>query len=85
MRQSYKEARRNGGLLFRKETSETGSDVLGLMRFIRDERGATAIEYGLMVAAFALAIVLVVFTMGDELVAMTDDILVFIQGRESMS
>lgn len=56
-----------------------------LKRFISNDHGATAIEYGLMVAAFALAIVLVVFTMGDELVAMTDDILVFIQGRESMS
>lgn len=56
-----------------------------LKKFIQSDRGATAIEYGLMVAAFALAIVVVVFTMGDELVAMTDDILVFIQGRESMS
>lgn len=56
-----------------------------LKRFIYNDRAATAIEYGLMVAAFALAIVLVVFTMGDELVAMTDDILIFIQGRESMS
>lgn len=58
---------------------------MGLKKFAKCERGATAIEYGLMVAAFALAIVVVVFTMGDELVAMTDDILVFIQGRESMS
>lgn len=53
--------------------------------FLQDCRGATAIEYALMVAAFTLAIIAVVFTMGDELVAMTDDIIDFIQGRESMS
>jgi Flp pilus assembly pilin Flp len=48
-------------------------------------QGATAIEYALMVAAFALAVVAVVFSMGDELVAMTRDIVAFIQGREEMS
>ncbi|MFN7114803.1 MAG: Flp family type IVb pilin [Alphaproteobacteria bacterium] len=56
-----------------------------LSLFIKDRRGATAIEYALMVAAFTLAIVAVVFTMGDELVEMTDDIIGFIQGRETMS
>jgi len=38
-----------------------------------------------MVAAIALAIVLVVFTMGDELVALTDDIITYIQGREEVT
>lgn len=53
--------------------------------FLRSERGATAIEYGLIVAAIALAIVIVVFTMGDELVALTDDIITYIQGREEVT
>lgn len=53
--------------------------------FLRTDLGATAIEYGLMVAAIALAIVLVVFTMGDELVALTDDIITYIQGREEVT
>lgn len=56
-----------------------------LKAFLRSERGATAIEYGLIVAAIALAIVIVVFTMGDELVALTDDIITYIQGREEVT
>lgn len=53
--------------------------------FLYSRRGATAIEYALMVAAFALVIIVVVYSMGDELVEMTDDIIDFIQGREQMS
>lgn len=56
-----------------------------LKGFLRAPHGATAIEYALMVAAFTLVIIAVVFSMGDELVALTDDIIDFIQGRESMS
>ncbi|NCT40522.1 MAG: Flp family type IVb pilin [Alphaproteobacteria bacterium] len=37
--------------------------------YLRDEDGATAIEYGLMVAAIALAIVALVFTLGDRIEA----------------
>ncbi len=32
--------------------------------------GATAVEYGLMVAAIAVAIILVVFALGDQLAAL---------------
>ncbi len=32
-----------------------------------DERGATAIEYGLIVAGIAIAIVAIVFTIGESL------------------
>jgi len=38
--------------------------------FLRCEKGATAIEYGLIAAGIAVAISAVVFTMGDSLVAM---------------
>jgi len=38
--------------------------------FLRCEKGATAIEYGLIAAGIAVAISAVVFTMGDSLVNM---------------
>lgn len=36
-------------------------------RFIRNESGATAIEYGLIAAGIAVAIAVVVFTVGSSL------------------
>jgi len=36
-------------------------------KFARDEDGATAIEYGLIAAGIAIAIVVVVFVVGNEL------------------
>ncbi len=38
--------------------------------FMRSEEGATAIEYGLIAAGIAVAIAAIVFSVGDELVAM---------------
>ena len=38
--------------------------------FIRSEEGATAIEYGLIAAGIAVAISVVVFTLGDQIEAM---------------
>lgn len=35
--------------------------------YLKNEDGATAIEYGLIAAGIALAIAAVVFTMGDDL------------------
>lgn len=35
--------------------------------YLRDENGATAIEYGLIAAGISLAIVAVVFTFGEQL------------------
>jgi pilus assembly protein Flp/PilA len=40
---------------------------------LRDERGATAVEYGLMVALIAIAIIVAVTTLGDNLSALFDD------------
>lgn len=38
-----------------------------LLRVRRDERGATAVEYGLMVALIAVAIIAIVSALGDNL------------------
>jgi pilus assembly protein Flp/PilA len=43
----------------------TATAALG--RFIADRRGATAIEYGLMVALIGLAIMTIVFTTGQNI------------------
>lgn len=37
-----------------------------LMAFWKDEKGATAVEYGIMVAAIAAVIVTVVFVVGGK-------------------
>jgi len=36
-------------------------------RLFRDEQGATAVEYGLLVAALAAVIVVVVFSLGNKI------------------
>ncbi len=38
--------------------------------YVRCEKGATAIEYGLIAAGIAVAISAIVFTMGDQLLAL---------------
>jgi pilus assembly protein Flp/PilA len=38
-----------------------------LNMFVRDERGATAIEYGLIAAGISIAIITVVATLGTQL------------------
>ena len=43
-------------------------------RFIKDESGATAIEYGLIAALIAVAIITVVGTLGDQLFAAFDKV-----------
>ncbi len=41
--------------------------------FISDERGATAIEYGLIAAGIAVGIAVVVFAFGDDLADLFTD------------
>lgn len=41
---------------------------------LRDEKGATAVEYGLMVALIAVAIIAAVGFVGDELVTLFDSV-----------
>jgi len=36
-------------------------------RFVKDESGATAIEYGLIAAGISVAIVTIVFTLGSSI------------------
>jgi pilus assembly protein Flp/PilA len=38
-----------------------------LKRFLKDESGATAIEYGLIAAGISVAIITIVSTLGDKL------------------
>ena len=38
-----------------------------IKKFMRDEEGATAVEYGLMVALIAVAIIVTVTSIGTEL------------------
>jgi pilus assembly protein Flp/PilA len=38
-----------------------------LIRFFKDEEGATAVEYGIMVALIAVAIIGTVFALGGQL------------------
>ncbi len=40
-----------------------------IKRFVRDESGATAIEYGLIAAGISVAIVVIVQTVGTSLTA----------------
>ncbi len=48
--------------------AKTHTIMHGLKRkFIFDEEGATAIEYGLIAAGIAVAIIAAVFAIGDEL------------------
>ena len=50
-----------------------------LIRFLRDEEGVTAIEYGLIAAGIGIAIVTVVGTVGDELVNLFNDVVTALQ------
>ncbi len=37
-----------------------------ILNFLKDEEGATAVEYGIMVAAIAAVIVVIVFALGRK-------------------
>ena len=41
-----------------------------IKRFLRDEAGATAVEYGIMLAAIAAIIVATVFSMGEKVLTL---------------
>lgn len=41
--------------------------MTNLTRFLKDESGATAIEYGLIAAGIAAAIITIVGTLGDKI------------------
>lgn len=56
-----------------------------ISRFVKDESGATAIEYGLIAAGISVAIITIVFTLGTTLEATFDDINTEISGAGSGS
>lgn len=47
----------------------------------QSDEGATAVEYGLLVAGIAVAIIVIVFTLGDEIAAMFQDVIDALAGR----
>lgn len=43
-------------------------------QYLRQDDGATAIEYGLIAAGIALSIIAIVFLLGDEVLAMFNQV-----------
>jgi pilus assembly protein Flp/PilA len=52
-------------------------------QFMKNEDGATAIEYGLIAAGIAVAISVVVFTFGDQLVLLFEGMTTVLAGAGS--
>ncbi len=52
-----------------------------LKKFAADASGATAIEYGLIAAGIAVAIIVTVGLLGDELAAMFGEVTTELQAR----
>ena len=57
------------GLITRMHTRLTD-----LKAFYRDKSGATAIEYGLIAAGIAVAIIAAVFALGDDIIGFFEDV-----------
>ncbi|MDD5363696.1 MAG: Flp family type IVb pilin [Gallionellaceae bacterium] len=51
-----------------------------IMQFIRDEEGATAIEYGLIAALIAVAIITVVTGIGTQLIVKFGEVVTALGG-----
>jgi pilus assembly protein Flp/PilA len=52
-----------------------------VISLVKDDKGATAIEYGLIAAGIAVAIVAAVFALGDTLSAMFEGVTTNLQSR----
>jgi len=52
--------------------------IIGRLR--DDERGTTAIEYGLIIAGIAFAIMTVIYTVGDDIVGLFQEIMDLMPG-----
>lgn len=55
-----------------------------IARFIKDESGATAIEYGLIAALISVVMVSVLVTLGPEIKATFTDVQTNLQARSSL-
>ena len=53
-----------------------------LMNYLKDEEGLVAIEYALIGSLIAVAIILVVSTLGNQIVGVFNDIVVALNGAE---
>ena len=54
---------------------------VSIRKFAADVKGATAIEYGLIAAGIAVAIIVSVGLLGDELAALFTEVQVEVKGR----
>lgn len=54
--------------------AEEGAPMKMIQRFIRDERGATAVEYGLIAGLVAVAVIAALTALGDSLNALFSDV-----------
>jgi pilus assembly protein Flp/PilA len=52
--------------VYTQPATREGRSMKHVMRFLRDEEGATAVEYGIMVAAIAAVIIGAVILVGDR-------------------
>ncbi|KZK83319.1 Flp family type IVb pilin [Pseudovibrio ascidiaceicola] len=52
-------------------------------KFLKDESGATAIEYGILAAFIAVAIITAVTLLGDDLTAVFQNISTQLQGAKT--
>lgn len=55
-----------------------------LIRFVKDEGGATAIEYALIAALISVVMVSVLITLGPEIKATFQDVQTNLQARNSL-
>ena len=53
-----------------------------LLLWIKDVRGATAVEYGILMAAIAVSIMLVIFSIGDGFTEIFETVSLYL--RESL-
>lgn len=57
--------------------------IMNIRRFLKNRKGATAIEYGLIAAGIAVAIIVAINTIGDDLNTTFDNIATGIQPNTS--
>jgi pilus assembly protein Flp/PilA len=62
------------GMLGHEDQPPGSSEMQMLYRFLKEERGATAIEYGLIAALVSVVIITAVATLGDNLTLTFDSI-----------
>lgn len=54
--------------------------IITLQNWFHDEKGATAIEYGLLAAGISIVLVVAAFALGDEIETVFNDLTTAMQG-----